>query len=185
MNRRTLTCFALLASLTCAFPAQAAEFTVSDLSLVAGVIGPSPVFAGVVFSDVALPFADSHAADYELSSAAASYDLDYGRFLINAALDSEAGDSTDRSSVASGRFHITPLKDLHVQYHGRFDFDLPADSMTAGLNFFVSRPQRHFSDTRTRTTHTQYDLRPRSPHVRVFRRVRHSRRPNVVDGVPV
>ena len=108
MNRCTLTFIALLSFVTIALPSRAAEFNVSDIRLEAGVIGPSPVGAGVWFYDVALPFADSHAADYELSSASASYDLDHARFLVNATLESEAGDSSYRASGASGRFHITP-----------------------------------------------------------------------------
>ena len=135
MMRLPIISFILLAG---SVSTSACDFDLSDVSLGIGVVGDFPDIAVDGFVDVTIPFSNSHDVSLGLSSVSASYEFDNSRFLVQAMIASEAGNSGTRLSVSDSMFQMTPATDILVQYEGQFDFNLPADSMTANFGIGVT-----------------------------------------------
>ncbi len=134
--RFTLTCCILLSS-AIATRIEAANFELSNASITVGVTRGFPDIDGDGNANLTLPYNATHSAAIAPSSITANYDLSNTRFLIDFIMASQAT-FTQTTSVSASSFNdITPAEDILVQYDGRFDFDLPADSMTAVLDFAV------------------------------------------------
>jgi len=122
----------------CVIPAlaRAANFTISDSSLTIGI--PGEASAG--FFDIDLPFSDAHATSIGNSAVSASYEFTQQRLLVEtviASADDGAGNSTIAATGVS--FVLTTgSEDLIIEYDGRFDFDLPMDSMTSTFDLAAS-----------------------------------------------
>ncbi len=108
--------------------ARAANFTISDSSFVIGI--PGEAAAG--FFDVELPFSDSHATGVGDSAVSASYEFTQQRLLFETFIASADDGPTNSTSAGTGiSFDLSTTDELTIEYEGRFDFDLPVDSMTA------------------------------------------------------
>ena len=107
---------------------HAANFTISDSSLVIGIPGQSS--AG--FFDIDLPFSDSHETGIGNSAVSASYEFTQQRLLVETVIASADDGPTSSTSAGTGvSFDLSTTDEITIEYEGRFDFDLPMDSMTA------------------------------------------------------
>lgn len=122
----------------CVIPAltHAANFTISESSLV--VVAGNQAAAG--FFDIALPFSDSHATSDGDTAASAVYEFNQQRLLVETVIASASdGLSSSRSAATGVSFFLaTGPEALIIEYDGRFDFDLPADSMTSTFTLAAS-----------------------------------------------
>ncbi len=143
---------------------DAANFELSNASISVGVLSGFPDTDGDGNANLTLPYNATHSATVNPSTITANYDLSNSRFLIDLTMASQAT-FTQRTSVGAGSFkEITPAEDILVQYDGRFDFDLPADSMTAVLGLSVAQADNNtvILVNEDRIHNTIFGLGPRS-----------------------
>ena len=143
---------------------DAANFELSNASITVGVTRGFPDIEGDGNANLTLPYSATHSATIEPSNITANYDLSNTRFLIDLTMASQAT-FTQTTIVGASSFNdITPAEDILVQYDGRFDFDLPADSMTAVLDFavFESDDNTVILASEDRSHNTIFGLGPRS-----------------------
>jgi len=144
--------------------AAGSAYSVEEWDLGVVISGNVDNFAGAVFLDVMDPFVDSHAVALSNSSASAAYSfwLEQGSFLIEADLAADAEDNSSLLSAASGDIVITPSMDLVIQYASVYDVTLPAHSMTSQLNLnVIDVPANEFILQETRIADTVFGVGPR------------------------
>ena len=161
--RITLTCCFLLSG-AIVTGSEAANFELSNASITVGVTRGFPDIEGDGNANLTLPYSATHSAAIEPSNITANYDLSNTRFLIDFTMASQETFTQTTIERVSSFNDITPAEDIMIQYDGRFDFDLPADSMTALLDFavFESDDNTVILASEDRSHNTIFGLGPRS-----------------------